>query len=204
MNDSLSTRQRLLAVSREMFATRGYRGTSIREITRAANANLGAVTYHFGTKQKLYEAVLSGVFSKIGELIETASQLDGGPAERLAAVVRALFRFFREAPDVPHLMAHELAAGGGLPAFLAPYLQRNLAAIRRVVEAGITAGTFRPVDPNLVAFSVISQVVWFAIVGRSLIALTGMPIEHDHLADRMEHHVIDIITRFLAQEAGSP
>lgn len=187
-----------------MFAALGYRGTSIREITRAAHANLGAVTYHFGTKQKLYEAVLSNAFGEIGQRIETAAQADGTPTEQIAAVVRALFGFFREAPDVPHLMVHELAAGGGLPAFLGPYLQRNLAAIRRVVETGIEAEAFRPVDPNLVAFSVISQVVWFAMVGRSLIALTGMPIKHDHLTDRMEHHVIDIITRFLAQEAGSP
>jgi AcrR family transcriptional regulator len=204
MNHSTSTRDRLLTVSRQMFAARGYRGTSIREITRAANANLGAVTYHFGTKQKLYEAVLSDAFGEIGQRIEAASHVDAGAAEQLAAVVRALFGFFREAPDVPHLMVHQLAAGGGLPAFLGPYLQRNLAAIRRVVEAGIATGTFRPIDSNLVAFSVISQVVWFAIVGRSLIALTSMPIDHDDLADRMEHHVIDIITRFLAQEAGSP
>ena len=148
--------------------------------------------------------MLSDAFRQIGQRIETATQIDGGPAEQLAAVVRALFRFFREAPDVPHLMVHELAAGGGIPAFLGPHLQRNLTAIRRVVEAGIAVETFRPVDPNLVAFSVISQVVWFAIVGRSVIALAGMPIDHGQLADRMEHHVIDIITRFLAQEAGSP
>ena len=42
----------------ELFAERGYDGTSIRDITRQAGTNIGAVTYHFETKQRLYEAVV--------------------------------------------------------------------------------------------------------------------------------------------------
>jgi AcrR family transcriptional regulator len=205
MNDNTATtRDRLLAVSRQVFAARGYRGASIRDITRAADANLGAITYHFGTKQKLYEAVLSGAFDEIAQRVEAASRVDGGPAIQLAAVVRALFQFFREAPEVPHLAVHELAAGGGLPAFVGPYLRRNLDTIRRLVEAGIATGQFRQVEPNLVAFSLFSQAIWFAIVGRSVMTIARMPLDHDQMAQRMELHVIDIITRFLAQEAGSP
>ncbi|RZA13604.1 MAG: TetR/AcrR family transcriptional regulator, partial [Lysobacteraceae bacterium] len=46
---STDTPALLLDTAEELFARRGYNGASIRDITAAAGANLGAVTYHFGT-----------------------------------------------------------------------------------------------------------------------------------------------------------
>jgi len=203
MNDHETTRERILASARELFAANGYRGASIRDITKAAGANLGAVTYHFGTKQDLYQAVLSGAFDQLAGRVERAVGTEGAGPERLAATVRALFRFYREEPDVPRLALHELAGGTGLPQVAGPHLRRTLLAIHRLVEAGIAAGAFRAADPNLVAFSIVSQAVWFAIVGRSLVTVAGIPVDHELLANRMERHVTDVVTRFLAQEAGS-
>ena len=51
------TTQSILEAARELFAERGYDGASIRAITARAGVNLGAVTYHFGTKERLYLAV---------------------------------------------------------------------------------------------------------------------------------------------------
>ncbi len=52
-----ATRERLLDVAERCFAERGIDGTSIREITREAGANVASVHYHFRDKQGLYEAV---------------------------------------------------------------------------------------------------------------------------------------------------
>ncbi|MHC4395517.1 MAG: CerR family C-terminal domain-containing protein [Planctomycetota bacterium] len=45
---------RLLDTAERLFAENGYEGTSIREITAAAECNVAAVNYHFSGKQKLY------------------------------------------------------------------------------------------------------------------------------------------------------
>jgi len=202
MNGHTSTRERILTAARELFAAQGYRGASIRDITKAAGANLGAVTYHFGTKQDLYQAVLSGAFEQLAGRVEAAVGTEGSGPERLAATVRTMFRFYQEEPDVPRLALHQLAGGAGLPPVVGPYLRRNLGAIGALIEAGIAAGEFRAVDPNLVTFTIISQAVWFAIIGRSLVTLADLPVDHELLAERMERHVTDVVTRFLAQEAG--
>ncbi len=55
------TKARILDTAEELFMEHGYEGTSIRAITRQARANLGAVTYHFGSKKNLYEEVLRSV-----------------------------------------------------------------------------------------------------------------------------------------------
>jgi AcrR family transcriptional regulator len=50
----------LLEAGRVLFAERGYEGASVRAITAHACANLGAITYHFGSKRDLYDRVVEG------------------------------------------------------------------------------------------------------------------------------------------------
>jgi AcrR family transcriptional regulator len=49
----LATRVALLDAAERLFAENGIEGTSVRDITRAAGANLGAINYHFGSKDRL-------------------------------------------------------------------------------------------------------------------------------------------------------
>ena len=53
------TRERLLDAAERLFASRGFPGASVREITEAAGANLGAVNYHFRSKAGLYAEVFA-------------------------------------------------------------------------------------------------------------------------------------------------
>src|SRR5215510_14744096 len=56
------TRQRLLEAAGEVFAARGFRAATVREICQRARANLAAVNYNFGDKERLYAAVLQYTF----------------------------------------------------------------------------------------------------------------------------------------------
>ncbi|HNV03425.1 MAG TPA: helix-turn-helix domain-containing protein [Vicinamibacterales bacterium] len=53
------TRERLLDAAERLFASRGFPGAFVREITEAAGANLGAVNYHFRSKAGLYAEVFA-------------------------------------------------------------------------------------------------------------------------------------------------
>jgi TetR/AcrR family transcriptional regulator, regulator of cefoperazone and chloramphenicol sensitivity len=52
------TRERLLRSAAQLFADRGFRKVTVRDICRAARANVAAVNYHFGDKGGLYREVL--------------------------------------------------------------------------------------------------------------------------------------------------
>ena len=52
------TKERLLEAAGEEFAAKGFDGATIRSISRRAGANVAAINYHFGDKERLYEAVL--------------------------------------------------------------------------------------------------------------------------------------------------
>lgn len=56
-SSQFSTKERILGAAEALFAVHGFAGASLRQVTSAANVNLAAVNYHFGSKDKLIEEV---------------------------------------------------------------------------------------------------------------------------------------------------
>jgi len=56
---SQDTKSRILDAAESLFMEHGFEATSLRSLTSAASVNLAAVNYHFGTKEELFEAVLT-------------------------------------------------------------------------------------------------------------------------------------------------
>lgn len=195
MNDSADTADRIRQSARKLFADKGFDGTSVREITRDAGANLGAVTYHFGSKRALYSSVLEHVFADLACRTEAAATAPGTPDARIRGIVAAFFGFFSDAPDAPRLVIREIASGVP-PAPAVPFMRRNLAAIQRVIGEGIDSGRFRPIEPFLAAFSIISQSVWFAVIGRQIEEVAGIALPAN-LPGAVERHVADTVCRAL-------
>jgi len=111
--DTHETRQRLLEAAGEVFADKGFRAATVREICRRAEANVAAVNYHFGDKERLYIAVLNHAFSVANEKYPLDGGLvpGAGPEECLRAFVRAyMLRLLDSGRRVWHgkLIAREL------------------------------------------------------------------------------------------------
>jgi TetR/AcrR family transcriptional regulator, regulator of cefoperazone and chloramphenicol sensitivity len=101
------TRARLLHASEQLFATRGFKDVTVRDIARAARANVAAVNYHFGDKQGLYREVLQVAIDAIRETNEAARRASEGhpPAEKLR---RYLSVFLRRVLNPEYETVHRL------------------------------------------------------------------------------------------------
>src|SRR5712691_4179518 len=56
---SADTKTRILDAAEQLFMEHGFEATSLRSLTTAAGVNLAAVNYHFGSKEELFQAVLT-------------------------------------------------------------------------------------------------------------------------------------------------
>jgi AcrR family transcriptional regulator len=74
------TRSRILAAAREIFALKGTRGTTTREVADRAGVNEATVFRHFGTKQALLHAMLD-VYCESRDMIRNTVQSLSGPLE---------------------------------------------------------------------------------------------------------------------------
>ncbi|MCU1334474.1 MAG: TetR family transcriptional regulator [Bryobacterales bacterium] len=76
MSEKGDTKSRILDAAEKLFGMNGFDGTSLRDITTAADVNLAAINYHFQSKDSLIDAIvvrhIEPVNKKRFELLEAA------------------------------------------------------------------------------------------------------------------------------------
>src|SRR5438094_6250621 len=79
------TRERVLRTAARLFAERGFKKVTVRDICRAARANVAAVNYHFGDKQGLYREVLQMAIDVVRATTDAGRKAGEGqpPREKL-------------------------------------------------------------------------------------------------------------------------
>jgi TetR/AcrR family transcriptional regulator, regulator of cefoperazone and chloramphenicol sensitivity len=126
----LETRQRLLEAAGEVFAERGFRAATVREICGRAKANIAAINYYFRDKEHLYIAVLQYAFScglqKYPPLLNLDS--NASAAQRLRAYIRSFML---------------RCLGEGSPAWLGKLMEREMAEPTQALDILIHEA-FRP------------------------------------------------------------
>lgn len=211
MNDSTryptplaSTRDALIQAGRRLFSQGGYDGTSVRAITREAGANLGAITYHFGSKEALYREVLDQVLGPLASLLEQTARGPGTALERVDRVIRTYVRFLARNGDVPKLLLQEIAAGKGPPAPVMELIRRVSSLLSGMLREGQMRGEIRPSDPLFLTLSMVAQPVFFALVRPTIGRLRGGdPMADGPALQAMEDHVAAVAVAALAASPGA-
>ncbi|MDX1556140.1 MAG: TetR family transcriptional regulator [Xanthomonadales bacterium] len=107
---SSDTKERIIEAAERLFAESGFNGTSLRQLTQAAQVNLAAVNYHFGSKENLIQDVFKRRLDLLNrhrrqDLDRLDERHDGQPP--LDGVLRAFI--------APALSMSADAANGGSP-----------------------------------------------------------------------------------------
>lgn len=89
------TRRKILESALELFATRGYHGTSINDIAKKAGISKGLAYNYFESKQDLVRAILNTLF-EIADEMEKQIDWDGDPYEAIRTIITATFKFMEE------------------------------------------------------------------------------------------------------------
>ncbi|MFK7770134.1 MAG: TetR/AcrR family transcriptional regulator [Mariniblastus sp.] len=92
-NENDSTRNRILLEAGQIFAAKGFRGTTVREICDRAQVNVASINYYFGDKQKLYnETVVMAREMRVQQVPYPTWESSTLPEQKLADFVDLLLR----------------------------------------------------------------------------------------------------------------
>src|SRR3954451_24870814 len=160
---TLTTKQRLLDVAREIFAQKGFEAASVGEICDRADANRAAISFHFGGKERLYVEAVKDAHRQIMSQVPMPTWPAGTPAtERLDGFMRTLTaRMTREtAPFCTMLLLREMAHPTGACAeivreFIRPMADELMAILHEMLPAAV------PEERRyLLGFSLVSQALF--------------------------------------------
>jgi AcrR family transcriptional regulator len=172
-----STTASLLEAARDLFADRGYDGASIRAITDQAGANLGSVTYHFGTKEALYHQVIETFIAPLRERVVEAARIEGPPLDRIEAILRTAFRHYAEDPAMPRLILQQVASGRPAPPPARAWIRQALGILGDLIREGQADGTIRKGDPRFIALSAIAPILLIHLIRGPLHDAIGLDLD---------------------------
>ena len=91
----IATKDRILDAAESLFMEHGFEATSLRSITATAGVNLAAVNYHFGSKEELFQAVLTRRLDPMNqERLDLLTGLERGAAPGPVPCERILSAMF--------------------------------------------------------------------------------------------------------------
>jgi AcrR family transcriptional regulator len=150
---SKDRRQDIIRAAIELFAQKGFRGTTTRDLASHADVNEAVLFRHFKTKEELYTAILE---HKVGEsrgthciefeqLAETRDD-----ALLFESLGRTFMQKHEEDSTFMRLLFFSALEGHALSEmFLATIADRD--PVAHYIQLRIDEGAFRPMDPNLAA-----------------------------------------------------
>ncbi|HWH03262.1 MAG TPA: CerR family C-terminal domain-containing protein [Gemmatimonadales bacterium] len=161
------TRERLIEAASRLFGREGFRRVTVRDICRAAHANVAAVNYYFGDKMGLYMEVVDRAIAVMQGTTTAAQEGSGGlsPQEKLRHYVRTYLSALLQSPDANTWIHGIMNQEMNEPTKAAAKIARE--AIRPRVEylSGIIAGVLGAdvSDPRVrrCAIAVQSHCLWY-------------------------------------------
>lgn len=151
-----SGREKLLAAAIRLFAAKGYAGTSVREILRAAGVTAPVLYYHFASKEGLFLAIAQQGRAKLEAARAEAMRPGGSARMRILRLARAHLAVRREYADLAWVVEQILSG----PPEAAPscdfrgMVRESVFRFEALAQEGVASGELRPCAPRHVALAV--------------------------------------------------
>jgi AcrR family transcriptional regulator len=169
MTELASTAHRIRSTAAELFASRGFAATSVRDIASAAGLTPGAIYNHFESKEAILNEIAVEGHQALVDVLERVSRYRHATATaRLDSLVDALTLFCLEHPISTRVFEHDYAQLSGDNQERILELRRTtLAIFEKAIRAGIRSGELTaPAGPRgsarLLARTVVNTLIMTA------------------------------------------
>jgi AcrR family transcriptional regulator len=186
-------RAHMVVLAGELFAEKGYRATTVREIADAAGILSGSLYHHFDSKESIGDEILSRFINEVLADYQKAAATGGDPRAVLEQIVRSTSTTLTRHRAALAMLQNDWSYFAVQPRF--GYLRKALREFERIwvtqLERGIQAGVFRAdLDPKL-TYRLLRDVLW-------------LPSQWGHSGGYRTGQVVDGFLRLLFDGITSP
>ncbi|VXB88603.1 TetR family transcriptional regulator [Flavobacterium sp. 9AF] len=135
----------IITVTEKLFAEKGFDGTSIREIAKAADINVAMVSYYFGSKEKLLEAIILYRVSAFRIMLENIQAEAISSKEKIEKFVALYIKRIYQNRDIYQILHYEIInqnRTSNFPAF-SEIKKNNLKLLEEIIKEGQTEKIFK-------------------------------------------------------------
>ena len=184
-----AVRQQLLAAARQLFAQQGFAAVSTRTVAEVAGVNPAMIHYYFGSKQGLYESMLTDTLAPLVERLGVILAAGDDPA-----AIRNFLSLYMHTlganPWMPQLILREVIQEGGRLRgwFIQQLASKGGGRLTQLIEREQAAGRIRAdADPTLTALSLVSMAVFPFVAMPVTREVFGMRVKDDYLERLVTH-----------------
>ncbi|MEV5002382.1 TetR/AcrR family transcriptional regulator [Nocardioides sp. LML1-1-1.1] len=185
----MSRREQLLAIAATLFAEKGFRNTTVRDIADAAGILSGSLYHHFDSKESMVDELLvpfqDELFGKYDAILASGDDA----RTKLEAAVRVSFEAIDQHPHEVAIFQNDADHLGTFERF--GYLADRNAQSRQVwvslIEEGVRTGVLRPDLDVTLTYRFIRDTVWVAVRWYR----PGGGLSHTDVADQYVRILLD-------------
>lgn len=139
----------IIRIAEELFASRGFEGTSVRDIAEAAGINIAMISYYFGSKEKLMEALFEvrtcHVQMRVESLIKDESLNHFDKIYQL--IDEHISRVIDNRQFYKIMVTEQLInKNNALTEAVKAVKKKNIEVISGLIESGVNSGLFKPMN----------------------------------------------------------
>lgn len=169
---------------------------SLSELSLRSGLNSALVKYYFGNKAGLLKALLDRDWQAIVTSVDALVQKgDWGPEAKLRRHISKVVDTFYQVPYLNRLTMRLVRESDDAEArrIADSYLSPMYRAYETLIDEGVRAGVFRPVDPQLFYFTVSGAVDRFFSARLVLKHCSDTDVLDESLRDRYRAHLNDFV-----------
>jgi len=160
----------IMGVAVELFSKNGFEGTSMRDLANAAGVNIAMINYYFGTKEKLFEAIVEGGSVLFRDMMEELSKDKKLSAiQKMDKIIEFHINKFLSTRHFNKVLQSEVLLNKRpeLNQSIGELFKKNSEHILGIIEEGYKTGEFKKVDAKLTV-STIFGTVHHAFLSRTI------------------------------------
>ncbi|HVM72417.1 MAG TPA: TetR/AcrR family transcriptional regulator [Anaerolineales bacterium] len=146
-----NTRTQILSIAKRLFIQQGYHGLAMRQISEALGVTKAALYYHFKDKEELFMAILESYLDEMEITMDGLLAAGGSRRVQVQQFVRSVLYQPAEERAIIRLGSQEISqvSPEARQAFNRVYQEKFIGKIEAILRAGIEAGEFRPMQPEV-------------------------------------------------------